>query len=87
MIRFILSLRLKFARRWGLNDLPKRSLVKTISWRLTGSLATFIVSYIILGDYLVAGSIATIQIITNTLLYYVHERVWNKIKWGIRTPK
>ena len=63
-------------------DSTNRSIAKTISWRLTGSFSTFIISYLILGSFSIAGSIAIIQIIANTLLYYLHERVWNKIDWG-----
>ena len=59
-----------------------RSLVKTISWRLTGSFATFIISYLILGSLSISGTIATIQIVFNTVLYFIHERIWNKIQWG-----
>ena len=60
----------------------KRSLVKTISWRITGSLSTFLISYALLGDFTVAGYIATVQVIMNTFLYFLHERVWNIIGWG-----
>jgi len=63
-------------------DTAKRSLIKTISWRITGSGATFGIGYLISGNFLVAGSIASIQLLTNTILYFVHERVWNKITWG-----
>jgi uncharacterized membrane protein len=31
---------------------------------------------------MVAGSIALVQITANTILYYLHERIWNKVKWG-----
>jgi len=65
-----------------LSDTARRSLVKTISWRLTGSGATFLISYLIAGDYAVAGTIAVIQLVSNTVLYFLHERVWNRIKWG-----
>jgi uncharacterized membrane protein len=65
-----------------LSDTNKRSLVKTISWRLTGSGATFIISWLISGNFAVAGTIAVIQLISNTILYYIHERIWNRIKWG-----
>jgi uncharacterized membrane protein len=65
-----------------LSDTTHRSLVKTISWRLTGSGATFLISYLIAGNFVVAGTIAFIQLVSNTILYFVHERVWNKIKWG-----
>jgi uncharacterized membrane protein len=59
-----------------------RSLVKTISWRLTGTGATFFISYLILGSFSVASTIAIVQLTTNTILYYLHERIWNRIKWG-----
>jgi uncharacterized membrane protein len=63
-------------------DTARRSLVKTISWRLTGSGATFLISYLIAGNFAVAGTIAVIQLVSNTVLYFVHERIWNKISWG-----
>ena len=59
-----------------------RSIAKTVSWRLTGSSATFLVAWIISGNIAVAGPIAVVQLILNTILYYGHERLWNKIKWG-----
>ena len=65
-----------------MSDAPIRSLVKTISWRLTGSFSTFLISFIILGNFTIAGSIAVIQIIANTTLYYIHERFWDRITWG-----
>lgn len=72
----------KFAKKWALNDSPKRSIVKTLSWRFTGSSATFLISWLISGNFAVAGTIASVQLIANTILYYIHERVWNRIGWG-----
>jgi uncharacterized membrane protein len=63
-------------------DAPRRSLVKTISWRITGSSATFLIAYFMTGNLAVAGVIGITQMISNTILYYVHERIWNRIKWG-----
>jgi uncharacterized membrane protein len=65
-----------------MSDTPRRSLVKTISWRLTGSGATFLISYLIAGNFTVASTIAVIQLISNTVLYFLHERLWNRIRWG-----
>jgi len=59
-----------------------RSVAKTVSWRITGSTATFAISYAILGDFAVSGTIAAIQLTFNTVLYFVHERVWDRIRWG-----
>jgi uncharacterized membrane protein len=30
----------------------------------------------------VASAIASTQLIINTILYFIHERIWNKIRWG-----
>lgn len=63
-------------------DNQLRSICKTISWRLTGSVSTFLITFLILGNLSIAGSIAIIQIIVNTILYYVHERIWNRVTFG-----
>ena len=65
-----------------MSDTTNRSLVKTVSWRLTGSGSTFLISYIISGSIAIASSIAVLQITANTILYFIHERIWNNIKWG-----
>jgi uncharacterized membrane protein len=60
----------------------KRSLVKTISWRIVGTIATIIISYIITGTLALAFSIGVIELVSKLILYFFHERAWNKIKWG-----
>lgn len=60
----------------------KRSIVKTITWRVTGSGATFLISFLISESIAMAGTIAITQLIANTVLYYIHERIWNKSNWG-----
>ena len=64
-----------------MSDSNLRSIVKTITWRITGSGATFTISYLIIGDFGVSGTIALIQLTSNTLLYYLHERLWDRISW------
>lgn len=59
-----------------------RTLAKTVTWRITGSASTFLISYLISGDFTVAGSIALVQVTANTVLYFFHERAWNVVKWG-----
>lgn len=65
-----------------MSDQPVRSLAKAISWRITGSIDTFIVSWFITGQILIASGIALTEIITKVFLFWGHERIWNKIKWG-----
>ena len=62
-------------------ELFKRSLLKTITWRITASLDTFVIAWIITGNWKTGGAIAGIEVITKMFIYYFHERVWNKIKW------
>jgi len=60
-----------------------RSLVKGITWRITGSLDTFLISWLITGHASIAFSITLVELITKITLYWAHERVWLKVKWGV----
>ena len=63
-------------------DLKKRTIVKTLTWRVTASLTTFIISWVLTGDLLIGVSIGSIEAITKIFLYYFHERIWNNISWA-----
>jgi uncharacterized membrane protein len=64
------------------SEKPLRSVVKALSWRVIGTLDTLLVSYILTGEIGLATSIASIDFITKLLLYFFHERIWNKVNWG-----
>lgn len=67
-----------------------RSLVKAVTWRMLGSVDTFIVSFIVASLFhrgaanaaSIAGSIASIETVTKVILYYFHERLWARAPWG-----
>ena len=61
---------------------PSRSVVKSISWRILGTIDTFLISWIVTGETSVALSIGSIELITKMVLYFFHERIWNTVKWG-----
>tara|TARA_B110001450_G_scaffold229567_1_gene230208 strand:- start:467 stop:673 length:207 start_codon:yes stop_codon:yes gene_type:complete len=63
-------------------DLQKRTIVKTLTWRVAASLTTFIIAWILTGDALIGASIGSIEAITKIFLYYFHERIWNNISWA-----
>ena len=65
-----------------MNVYRRRSFAKAFSWRILASTDTFLISWLITGQLSWAGTITIFEIITKTFLYYVHERGWNKIKWG-----
>ena len=60
----------------------QRSAVKAISWRIIGTIDTFILSFLITHKPITAASIAGFEVLTKTILYYFHERGWNKVQWG-----
>lgn len=59
-----------------------RSAVKAITWRIIGTIDTFLISFFITKKPFIAASIASFEVMTKTILYYFHERGWNKIQWG-----
>lgn len=59
-----------------------RSTVKTITYRILGSMVTFVLSYIFTGHVIISASISATEFLVKPLMYWIHERVWNKIKWG-----
>ena len=64
------------------SEKPMRSIVKSISWRVIGTLDTILISWLVTGALTIAFSIGAIELITKMVLYFFHERVWNSIKWG-----
>ena len=65
----------------------RRSLIKTLTWRIIATTDTFLISWLITGYLTLAGAIAGIEVITKMFLYYAHERGWSKIKWGYVGPE
>jgi uncharacterized membrane protein len=72
----------RVGRLFGANESHSRSIAKAMSWRTTGSIDTFVVSWFITGNTTIAGSIAFTEIVTKIALYYFHERIWAVVPWG-----
>ena len=60
----------------------KRSLLKTITWRIIGSIDTMVITYFITGNWKFGLAVGGIEVMSKMILYYIHERVWQRIKWG-----
>jgi uncharacterized membrane protein len=65
-----------------MHEKPYRSIVKAFSWRLTGTLDTIVISFLISGRMKIALSIGVVELFTKLTLYYLHERAWNRIPFG-----
>lgn len=67
-------------------DTHSRSFAKALSWRATGTIDTMIISLVITGSIKLAAAIGATEVVTKSLLYYLHERAWLKIPYGRKTP-
>ena len=65
-------------------ETQKRSIAKTISFRILATITTIVLVLVFTGDLKIAGSVGFLDVISKLLLYYFHERAWIKVKWGIK---
>ena len=73
------AIKRKWLKAHPVRDSRRKSLLKAISWRAVGTLDTILLSWLITGELMVAASIGILELVTKTILYYVHERVWSQI--------
>jgi len=59
-----------------------RSFTKSLSYRIFGTLSSWVVVYLITGKGGLATLIAFWETVVKVVIYYYHERAWNKIRWG-----
>jgi len=65
-----------------IRDRPLKSILKAITWRIVGTADTILISYILTGKAIIAFSIGSIEVFTKMFLYFLHERLWEQIRWG-----
>ncbi len=58
----------------------KRHIAKTFTWRAVGTLDTILISWIITGNPLTGMKIGLFEVVTKMVLYYLHERLWFRIR-------
>ncbi len=65
----------------------KRHLLKTISYRILGTTTTFITSYMFGASIELSSVISIGELIIKPILYFIHERLWYKSKFGLINKK
>jgi uncharacterized membrane protein len=70
-----------------MKEAGKRSIVKALTYRFWQSLNTFIISLIVTGKIDVATAIVSLEVLVKVFVYFWHERIWTKIKWGVEPTK
>lgn len=81
----------RYRRKHPLGRMPSerhgRSALKTATWRIIASLDTTLLSWFFTGSLGIAAAIGSIEIVTKLVLYYGHERLWARLRFGLRnTP-
>ena len=59
-----------------------RSLGKVVTWRILVTITNFIGGYLASGSWVVGLGVVSFALVVNSILYFFHERVWNKIDAG-----
>ena len=65
----------------------KRSVVKAITYRAIIVCLDFLVIYLLTGKVMTAAAFMIVSNIYTTVAYFLHERVWAGIKWGMEPQK
>lgn len=66
----------------------KRHILKTISWRVVGTIDTMLLSWFVTGSWKMGMAIGGIEVITKMVLYFLHERAWYKFSnFGVEKSK
>ena len=64
-------------------DSQKRSITKTITFRIISSVVTMLLVYAFTSNWTMAGTIGVLDAVLKLFIYYFHERAWERISWGV----
>jgi uncharacterized membrane protein len=59
-----------------------RSLGKVVTWRILVTITNFFGGWLASGNPWVGLGVVSFALVVNSILYYFHERAWNRIDWG-----
>jgi len=63
-------------------DTSKRSWLKSVTWRIVGILVLGLITFVVTGNWKETTLITILFNVIQIIMYYTHERIWEKIKWG-----
>ena len=63
-------------------DTHKRTIIKTITWRIIATLTTVIIIYLWTDNWSIALGSGLVANALKTIFYYIHERIWNRTDFG-----
>lgn len=63
-----------------------RSLAKAISWRIVATSTTILLVFLFTGNLVISASVGSLELLAKTVIYYVHERIWDMSNFGREVP-
>ena len=69
-----------------MTELKRRSIVKTLSWRLWATIITATIVWFLTGEFKFAATVGLFDTSIKLLAYYFHERMWTRIPYGHGKP-
>jgi len=66
------------------NEGQLRTIFKVVSWRVLLTISHIVNAFIVTGSIVTGLKIAGLAMVINSVLYWLHERVWNWIQWNRR---
>ena len=65
-----------------ITESKKRAFAKMISWRVIATFTTMTLVYIFTGKLMIAAGVGAVEVVAKMILYFFHERAWDKISRG-----
>lgn len=66
-----------------MHETHKRSILKGITWRFIASITTMTVVFFMTGNLALVASVGVVDVVAKVFFYYIHERTWGKVRWGL----
>ena len=63
-------------------DTKLRTWIKALCWQAMGLTTMFLVGFVVTGSVTSGGLMAVINTLIGLIVYFLYERVWNRISWG-----
>jgi len=65
----------------------RRSVAKAISWRFLATMTTMTIVFVVTGKLDLTLIVGVLDVVLKMILYFYHERIWNRIHWGKKQLK
>ncbi|AFL82380.1 putative membrane protein [Aequorivita sublithincola DSM 14238] len=77
--------KINLSKKGIVRESRKRHIFKTLTWRGVGTLDTMLLSWLVTGNPLIGLKIGLSELLTKMILYYLHERVWYRMDYGLES--